>query len=134
MTAPLQLLVCMAVFTWIVALMASLVRARAWTPRGMVLALGNRADMPEPSPAAARLDRASRNTQENFLLFAALVLAAHAAGISSPHVAMGAQLFAWSRLAFVVIYWAGIPYLRTLVWGVGVVGLGLIASTMLNAY
>lgn len=134
MTAPLRLLVCMAVFTWIVALMASLVRARAWTPRGMLLALGNRADMPEPSPAAARLDRASRNTLENFLLFAALVLAAHVAGISSPRLTLGAQLFAWSRVAFVLVYWAGIPYLRTLVWGVGVVGLGLIAATMLEPY
>jgi uncharacterized MAPEG superfamily protein len=131
MTAPLHLLACMAVFTWVVLMLASLSRAQAWTPRGMVLALGNRADMPEPSPAAARLDRASRNTLENFLLFAALVLAAHAAGITSPEVTLGAQLFAWSRVAFVVIYWAGIPYLRTLAWAVGVIGLGLIAAPML---
>lgn len=131
MTAALHLLAWMAVFTWVVLMLASLSRAKAWTPRGMLLALGNRADMPEPSPAAARLDRASRNTLENFLLFAALVLAAHAAGISSPQVTLGAQLFAWSRVAFVVIYWAGIPYLRTLAWGVGVVGLGLIAAPML---
>ena len=131
MTTALNLLVCMAVFTWVVLLLASLVRARAWTPRGMLLALGNRADMPQPSPAAARLDRASRNTLENFLLFAVLVLAAQAAQVDSPQVTLGAQLFAWSRVAFVVIYWIGIPYLRTLVWGVGVVGLGLIAAAML---
>ena len=131
MTAPLHLLVCMAVFTWIVLMLASLSRAKAWTPRGMLLALGNRADMPEPSAPAARLDRASRNTLENFLLFAALVLAAHAAGTSSSQVTLGAQLFVWSRVAFVVIYWAGIPYLRTLAWGIGVAGLGLIAAAML---
>src|SRR5689334_24194649 len=122
MTAPLHLLVCMAVFTWIVALMASLVRARAWTPRGMVLALGNRADMPEPSPAAARLDRAARNTLENFLLFAALVLAAHVANAVTPQVTLGAHLFVWSRMVYVLVYWAGIPYLRTAVWAIGVVG------------
>jgi uncharacterized MAPEG superfamily protein len=131
MTAPLHLLVCMAVFTWVLLILASLAKAQAWTPRGMLLAFGNRADMPEPSPAAARLDRAARNTLENFLLFAALVLAAHAAGIATPQVTLGAQLFAWSRVAFVVVYWAGIPYLRTLVWGIGVVGLGLIAAPML---
>lgn len=131
MTAPLHLLVCMAVFTWVLLILASLAKVQAWTPRGMLLAFGNRADMPEPSPASARLDRASRNTLENFVLFAALVLAAQAAGLDTPQVTLGAQLFAWSRVAFVVVYWAGIPYLRTLVWGVGVVGLGLIAAPML---
>ncbi|MEK8034426.1 MAPEG family protein [Ideonella sp. DXS29W] len=131
MTPSLTLLVWMTVFTWVVLMLASLSRARAWTPRGMSLALGNRADMPEPSPAAARLDRAARNTLENFLLFAALVLAAHAAQVQHPHVTLGAQVFAVSRVAFVAVYWAGIPYLRTLVWGAGVAGMGLIAGTML---
>ncbi|HEX5682570.1 MAG TPA: MAPEG family protein [Ideonella sp.] len=132
MTVPLQLLVCMTVFTWVVLMLASLAKARAWTPRGMLLAFGNRADMPEPSAAAARLDRAARNTLENFLLFAALVLAADAAHVDTPLVTLGAQLFAGSRIAFVLVYWAGIPYLRTAVWTVGVVGMGLIAAAMLG--
>jgi uncharacterized MAPEG superfamily protein len=132
MTVPLQLLVCMTVFTWVVLMLASLAKARAWTPRGMLLAFGNRADMPEPSAAAARLDRASRNTLENFLLFAALVLAADAANVDTPQVTLGAQLFAGSRVAFVLVYWAGIPYLRTAVWTVGVAGMGLIAAAMLG--
>jgi uncharacterized MAPEG superfamily protein len=132
MTVPLQLLVCMTVFTWVVLMLASLAKARAWTPRGMLLAFGNRAEMPEPSAAAARLDRAARNTLENFLLFAALVLAADAANVDTPQVTLGAQLFAGSRVAFVLVYWAGIPYLRTAVWTVGVAGMGLIAAAMLG--
>lgn len=131
MTAPLHMLVGMTVFTWIVLMLASLAKARAWTPRGMLLAFGNRADMPEPSPAAARLDRAARNTLENFLLFAALVLAAHVANAVTPQVTLGAHLFVWSRMVFVLVYWAGIPFLRTAVWAVGVLGLGLIAAPML---
>ena len=131
MTKPLTLLVGMTLFTWIVLMLASLAKARAWTPRGMLLAFGNRADMPEPSPAAARLDRAARNTLENFLLFAALVLVAHAAQVDTPQVTLGAQLFAWSRVAFVLVYWAGIPSLRTAVWSVGVAGTGLIAVALL---
>ena len=46
-------------------------------------------------------------------------------GISFPSVA-GAQLFLWARLAYAVIYLAGIPYLRTAVWLVSIVGLVLI--------
>lgn len=132
MTAPLHMLVGMTVFTWIVLMLASLAKAQAWTPRGMLLAFGNRADMPEPSPAAARLDRAARNTLENLLLFAALVLAAHVANVVTPQVTLGAHLFVWSRMVFVLVYWAGIPYLRTAVWAIGVAGMGLIAVTLLG--
>lgn len=131
MTKPLTLLVCMTVFTWVLLMLASLAKARAWTPRGMLLAFGNRADMPEPSPATARLERAARNTLENFLLFAALVLAAHAANVDTPQVTLGAELFVWSRLVYVLVYWAGIAYLRTAVWAVGVAGMGLIAAALL---
>jgi len=131
MTAPLHMLVGMTVFTWIVLILASLAKVRAWTPRGMLLAFGNRADVPEPSPAAARLDRAARNTLENLLLFATLVLAAHVANAVTPQVMLGAHLFVWSRLVYVLVYWAGIAYIRTAVWAVGVVGMGLIAAQLL---
>ncbi|WP_374565091.1 MAPEG family protein [Ideonella sp.] len=131
MTKPLTLLVCMTVFTWVLLILASLAKARAWTPRGLLLAFGNRADLPEPSPAAARLDRAARNTLENLLLFAVLVLTAHAANVDTPRVVLGAQLFAWSRLVYVPVYWAGIAYLRTAVWAVSVAGMGLIAAALL---
>ena len=37
--------------------------------------------------------------------------------------ALGAQMYFWARLAYVPIYAAGIPYLRTLVWAVSIWGL-----------
>jgi uncharacterized MAPEG superfamily protein len=127
----LHVLVYMTIVTWVMLVMASLLRARAWTPGGMQLAFGNRADMPEPTPLAGRADRAARNTLENFVLFAALVLAAHAGGVAADRVDLGAWVFFWARLVFIPVYLAGIIYLRTVVWLVSVIGLALIASVLL---
>lgn len=124
MTPLLWLVVKMAGLTWLALMAGSLLRARAWTPTGLNLALGNRDRMPEPSALGARAERAARNTLENLVLFAVLALVAHAAGAgNSAQVLLGAQLFFWARLAYLAVYIAGIAYLRTGVWALGMVGL-----------
>lgn len=130
MTNMLALVAYMAIITWLTVLIASLLRARAWTSLGIRQAFGNREDMPDTSPVAGRAERAARNTLENFILFAALVLAAHAAGATGHRVELGAEIFFWARLAYIPIYIAGITYLRTVVWAISVVGLGMIASVL----
>lgn len=72
---------------------------------------------------AARLDRASRNFLETFPFFAAAVLAVVVTDRMSADTAGGAQVYFWARLAYLPIYAAGIPYLRTLVWAVSLWGL-----------
>lgn len=72
---------------------------------------------------AARLDRASRNFLETFPFFAAAVLAVVVSDRMSGDTALGAQVYFWARLAYLPIYAAGIPYLRTLVWVVSLWGL-----------
>lgn len=72
---------------------------------------------------AARLDRASRNFLETFPFFAAAVLAVVVSDRMSGDTALGAQVYFWARLAYLPIYAAGIPYLRTLVWAVSLWGL-----------
>lgn len=131
MTPDLNWLLASAILTWVMLLMASLARAQAWTPAGMRIAFGNRDDLPEPSPMAARADRAAKNMLENLLLFALLVLAAHAAGRADARVAQGAALFFWARLAYAPIYWLGIPYLRTLAYAAGVAGMAMILLALL---
>ena len=42
-----------------------------------------------------------------------------------------AQIAFWARIAYVPIYIAGIKYLRSLVWIVGVVGYGMMVAAML---
>lgn len=130
MTPSLKLFVWTTLFTWVVILLASLCRAKAWTPRGMALAMGNRDDLPTASKAAARLGRAAANTVENFILFAVLVLVAHAAGADQARVTLGATVFFWARVAYVFVYWAGVPMVRTLVWSAGIVGLAIIVSAL----
>jgi uncharacterized MAPEG superfamily protein len=120
-----------AILTWLTLVIASLLRARAWTMPGMTLAFGNREHMPEPSALAGRADRTARNTLENFILFAALVLTAHAVGVTDHRVELGAQIFFWARVAFIPVYVAGIPYVRTAVWLVSIVGLGMIVRSII---
>ena len=63
---------------------------------------------------------------ENLALFAALVLIVVVSGKSNSTTVLGAQIFVWARVAYAVVYLAGIPWLRTLVWLASVVGLLLI--------
>lgn len=130
MTKLLYLVVCMAVLTWITILVASMSRYKGWTMKGMMLAMGNRENPPEATPLAARADRTARNTVDNFILFAALALVAQVSGSASPNVLLGAEIFFWSRLLYIPVYYAGIIYLRTAVWTVSIVGLGMMVCAM----
>lgn len=133
MTQTLTFVVLMAIVTWLTLLAASLIRARAWTPKGMQTAFGNREALPEPTPFAGRVERTARNTLENFALFVAIALTAHLAGVNDARVLQGAQLFFWARLLYIPVYYIGIPYLRTAVWLVSIAGLGLMIQAMLAA-
>jgi uncharacterized MAPEG superfamily protein len=130
LTHLLSLVVYMAAITWALLLAASLIRAKGWTPGGMKMAMGNRDNLPDATPFAARADRTAKNTLENFVLFAALALVAHVSGTLSPRVLLGAEVFFWSRLLFIAVYYMGIPYLRTVVWTVGFVGLAMMAFAL----
>jgi uncharacterized MAPEG superfamily protein len=93
---------------------------------GLPALAGNREGLPPCTGWAGRAQRAHHNMLENLILFAALVLIAVVAGKTNPTTLLGAQIFLWARVAYAVVYLAGIPWLRTLVWTVSVVGLALI--------
>jgi uncharacterized MAPEG superfamily protein len=61
------------------------------------------------------------------VMFLALVLAAQIAGKAS-QAALGATIFFWARLIYWPVYLAGIIYLRTAIWFVGIIGLALIVK------
>lgn len=91
----------------------------ALMPGGLVWGMGNR-DTPYEVPAW--IDRARRthaNLVENLVPFAALVLVAHVSGKADATTATAATAFFGARVLYTVIYVAGIPYIRTLVYGVG---------------
>ena len=93
---------------------------------GLPTLAGNREGLPEMTGWAGRAERAHRNMLENLVLFAILVFAAKAVGISNATTILGAQLFFWGRVAHAVLYIAGIPWARTAAWSVSIVGLILI--------
>ena len=93
---------------------------------GLPALAGNREGLPPCTGWAGRAARAHHNMLENMVLFTALVLIAVVANKTNATTLLGAQLFFWARLAYAVIYPAGIPWLRTGAWLVSVVGLLLI--------
>jgi uncharacterized MAPEG superfamily protein len=124
MTTLLQLVAYMTVLTWVSIMAGAFLRNREWTLEGMKVGLSNRDHLPEPTALGGRAVRAAANTLENFVLFVALALTAHAAGLDA-EATLGAQVFFWARLAYLPVYWAGITYVRSLVWGVGIAGLAM---------
>lgn len=92
--------------------------------------VGNRDYVPEPLGWVARAKRAQYNMLENLALFAPLILVAQIAGRTNETTALGAEIFFFARLVYVPVYLIGIPYLRTLIWVVSVIGLGLIFSQL----
>ena len=92
--------------------------------RGIGWNTGARDGTPAPlTGVAARMDRAMHNFLETFPFFAAAVLAVVATQRGNADTALGAQLYFWARLAYVPVYAAGIPYLRTAIWAVALWGL-----------
>ena len=98
---------------------------------GLSVLAGNREGMGELPGMAGRAKRAHLNMIENLVLFAALVLIAAVGGKANAMTAMGAMIFFWARLAYAIAYLIGIPWLRTVLWFVSVVGMAIIAAQLL---
>ncbi len=97
---------------------------------GLPALVGNREPQLEITGWAGRAQRAQRNMVENLLLFAALVLVAVGAGKTNDMTLLGAQIFFWGRVVYTAVYIAGIPWLRTGVWLVSVIGMILIFAQL----
>jgi uncharacterized MAPEG superfamily protein len=82
--------------------------------RGLMDAVGYPENPKPQSPWAQRLMKAHGNAVENLVVFAALVLTAHALGISSNAIATSAMVYFWARVVHAVSYAFGIPWVRTL--------------------
>ncbi|MEM1300774.1 MAG: MAPEG family protein [Pseudomonadota bacterium] len=130
MTFELQILV------WtVLVLFATLMVQGALTPlnQGFAWGLGARDEPRELSVLQGRLKRAVGNSVEALVMFAPLVIAAAIAGVSNGTTQLGAMLFLASRIAFPVCYALGTPYLRTLIWTPGTLGIMMTAYALLTA-
>lgn len=130
MNALLDLVVYMTLLTFLAIMLGAFLRNREWTPEGMKAGLSNRDDLPKATPLGGRAQRAAANSIEALVLFVPLALVAQLAG-SVEEVMLGATVFFWARVAYLPIYLAGVIYVRSLVWGVGVLGLAMMVGGLL---
>ena len=82
--------------------------------RGLLDAVGY-PDEPKPqSPWAQRLMKAHANAVENLVVFAALVLVAHATQTSNAAITSACMVYFWARVAHALVFTFAVPWLRTL--------------------
>lgn len=92
----------------------------ALMPGGLAWGFGNRDTSFQVPAWIERVRRTHANMVENLLPFGTLVLVAHVSGKADSTTAMAATAFFGARVAYTAIYIAGIPVVRTAVYGIGV--------------
>ena len=98
---------------------------------GAAWGLGNRDEIPSVPGWGGRAQRAYVNMAESLLPFACLVLIAYSSGRVGELSALGVQIFLVSRLAYALLYIAGVKVLRSLAYFGGLVGMGMIVVQVL---
>lgn len=127
MTTDLQMLVWSAALALVQMLIAVLAAQRQV---GLPMLAGNREGMPPLTGLASRAQRAHLNMLETLVVFAIVVLVANLTRRADATTALGAMLFFGGRVGYALVYLAGIPWLRTLVWAVSVAGILLVFSRL----
>jgi uncharacterized MAPEG superfamily protein len=87
--------------------------------------------MPPLSPMAERLRRAQDNLYETLPLFIAAVLIAFVAGKENTITVLGAHIYLFGRILYVPLYAYGVKTIRSLVWIVSTIGLGMVIVPLL---
>jgi uncharacterized MAPEG superfamily protein len=100
--------------------------------RGLLDAVGYPENPKPQSPWAQRLMKAHLNAAENLVVFAALVLAAVAAGVSNSAVASACIVYFWARVVHALAYTLAIPWVRTLAFAVGFYAQAVVAWQLLS--
>ena len=99
--------------------------------RGIMDAVGYPENPKPQSPWAQRLQKAHSNAVENLVVFAPLVLVAHAMGVTSSSIGTAALVYFWARVAHVVTYTFAVPWGRTLTFTVGFFAQAVVAWQLL---
>jgi len=127
MTTDLKMLLAVSILSLLHFMPYFLAYLKHWGITGIV---SNRENMP-PLPAwANRALAAQQNLNENLIHFSIIVLIVHVTGMANEMTALGATIFFYSRLAYWVIYIAGVIWLRTMLFMAGLVGEVIIISQL----
>ena len=96
-------------------------------------ALGARDENSQPGKFGGRAERALRNQLEASALYLPLAVALLTSHANTLTTAKGAALFFTARVVYAPLYWLGVPYLRTMVFGAGLFGLAMMAAPAIEA-
>lgn len=93
---------------------------------GIDYGVGPRDTPPRDNVILGRARRAHENLKENLIVFLALAILSMMQDGGPPQLALtGAMLFVLARIAYIPLYLAGIKWVRSLAFGVGLLGLVL---------
>lgn len=99
--------------------------------RGLIDAVGYPENPKPQSIWAQRLMKAHANAVENLVIFATLVLVAHAVGVTNATLAMACVVYFWARVVHALAYTFSVPWVRTLAFTVGFLSQAAIAWQLL---
>ena len=129
MTFELTMLTWTLVLAFVQILLFDIARTRQY---GMKWNTGPRdEEMPPLSARALRLKRAQDNLYETLPLFIGAVLIAHVAGQNGTLTHWGTAIYLAGRVVYVPLYAFGVRNVRSLVWMVSLVGLGMVVAAIL---
>ena len=89
------------------------------------------AAVPDPNALTGRLMRAQANFLETYPIAIIALLGVVVANKTSATTALGGWIWLGARVVYIPLYWAGVPVLRTICWGVSIVGLFLVLKPLL---
>ena len=86
---------------------------------------------PSLSPITNRLLRAQANFFETFPLFTAAILITSTTQLYSVYSHWGAILYLIARVVYLPLYAYGIPYIRSIVWMISLIGILLVLCPLI---
>ncbi len=101
--------------------------------QGFGWGLGSRDSKVDLTAKQGRANRTVSNHIEGMLLFVPLALIVEQAALSTHLTALGASLYFAGRVAYAPLYLLGVPYLRSVAWGISVIGILLVGYQVVMA-
>ena len=90
-------------------------------------------DLPPLNPIAGRLERARDKFAETFPIAIVALLGIAVAGKANAVSEVASIAWLAARVIYLPLYWAGVPKVRTLVWGVSLLALVALLGVLLFA-
>lgn len=94
---------------------------------GLLRYVGSRDDLPPLGNVGGRFERAVRNLGESLPFFLTAAILTLALSRESDLGLLGAQVFFWARVAYLGLYLAAVPWVRSITWTVAFAGIVVVA-------